>query len=72
MISLTAGHKSFGNYCMNEKLLPHMQNIHETIAWKQWDENPKSCWVTSHSAYVATETKLYGAKIDGLLPPNFL
>ena len=22
---------------------------------------------TSHSAYVATETKLYGAKIDGLL-----
>ena len=45
VISLTAGHKSFGNYCMNEKLLPHMQNIHETIAWKQWDENPKSCWV---------------------------
>ena len=27
---------------------------------------------TSHSAYVATETKLVGAKIDGLLPPNFL
>ena len=27
---------------------------------------------TSHSAYVATETELYGAKIDGLLPPNFL
>ena len=27
---------------------------------------------TCHSAYVATETKLYGAKIDGLLPPNFL
>ena len=26
---------------------------------------------TSHSAYVATETELYGAKIDGLLPPNF-
>ena len=45
MISLTAGHKSFGNYCMNEKLLPHMQNIHETIAWKQSDEKPKSCWV---------------------------
>ena len=28
--------------------------------------------VTSHSAYVATETELVGAKIDGLLPPNFL
>ena len=27
---------------------------------------------TSHSAYVATETELVGAKIDGLLPPNFL
>ena len=27
---------------------------------------------TSHSAYVATETELYGAKIDGLLLPNFL
>ena len=27
---------------------------------------------TSHSAYVATETELDGAKIDGLLPPNFL
>ena len=27
---------------------------------------------TSHSAYVATETKSNGAKIDGLLPPNFL
>ena len=28
--------------------------------------------LTSHAAYVATETELYGAKIDGLLPPNFL
>ena len=28
--------------------------------------------ITSRSAYVAIETKLYGAKIDGLLPPNFL
>ena len=28
--------------------------------------------ITSHSAYVATETELVGAKIDGLLPPNFL
>ena len=27
---------------------------------------------TSHLAYVATETELDGAKIDGLLPPNFL
>ena len=27
---------------------------------------------TSHSAYVATETELDGAKIDGLLPPNIL
>ena len=27
---------------------------------------------TSHSAYVATGTELYGAKVDGLLPPNFL
>ena len=27
---------------------------------------------TSHSAYVATKTELDGAKIDGLLPPNFL
>ena len=33
-----------------------------------------SIWTmyTSHSAYVATETELDGAKIDGLLPPNFL
>ena len=30
------------------------------------------CMYTSHSAYVATETELVGAKIDGLLPPNFL
>ena len=29
-----------------------------------------SCPVTSHSAYVATETELVGAKIDGLLPPK--
>ena len=29
-------------------------------------------YVTSHSAYAATETELYAAKIDGLLPPNFL
>ena len=28
--------------------------------------------LTSHSAYAATETELYAAKIDGLLPPNFL
>ena len=28
--------------------------------------------ITSHSAYVATETELDGAKIDGLLPPNIL
>ena len=27
---------------------------------------------TSHSAYVATETESVVAKIDGLLPPNFL
>ena len=27
------------------------------------------CHITSHSAYVATETELYGAKIDGLLAP---
>ena len=32
----------------------------------------KSWSHTSHSAYVATETELVGAKIDGLLPPNFL
>ena len=32
----------------------------------------QSSSVTSHSAYVATETELVGAKIDGLLPPNFL
>ena len=31
-----------------------------------------SCLFTSHSAYVATETELVVAKIDGLLPPNFL
>ena len=31
------------------------------------------CWIiTSHSAYVATETESNGVKIDGLLPPNFL
>ena len=28
--------------------------------------------ITSHSAYAATETELYAAKIDGLLLPNFL
>ena len=28
--------------------------------------------ITSHSAYVATETELYGAKIDGFLYPNFM
>ena len=28
--------------------------------------------LTSHSAYVATETKLHGAKIDGFLYPNFM
>ena len=27
---------------------------------------------TSHSAYVATSTESDGAKIDGLLTPNFL
>ena len=27
---------------------------------------------TSHSVYVATETESNGAKIDELLPPNFL
>ena len=27
---------------------------------------------TSHSAYDATETESNGAKIDGLLPPNFM
>ena len=27
---------------------------------------------TSHSVYVATETESNGAKIVGLLPPNFL
>ena len=33
----------------------------------------KQQWLhTSHSAYVATETELDGAKIDGLLPPNIL
>ena len=31
-----------------------------------------SCSLTSHSAYVATETELYGAKIDGLFTPIFL
>ena len=30
------------------------------------------CLLTSHSAYVATETELVGTKIDGLLPSNFL
>ena len=28
--------------------------------------------ITSHSAYVATETESNGVKIDGLLPPSFL
>ena len=28
-------------------------------------------YITSHSAYAETETKLLDAKIDGLLPPNF-
>ena len=31
-----------------------------------------SFYFTSHSAYVATETESNGAKIDGLLPPNFM
>ena len=30
------------------------------------------CENTGHSAYVATATESDGAKIDGLLPPNFL
>ena len=37
-----------------------------------WAVQQQRLWHTSHSAYVATETKLVGAKIDGLLPPNFL
>ena len=32
----------------------------------------KLCYCTSHSAYAATETESVVAKIDGLLPPNFL
>ena len=36
------------------------------------EQDTVDCVYTSHSAYVATETELYGAKIDGLLPPNFL
>ena len=29
-------------------------------------------FLTSYSAYVATEIELVGAKVDGLLPSNFL
>ena len=36
-----------------------------------WAVQQQRLWHTSHSAYVATETKLVGAKIDGLLPPIF-
>ena len=42
------------------------QSVHQNLHWKLGQQ------ATSHSAYVATETELYGAKIDGLLPPNFL
>ena len=40
----------------------------------RWDERliDQASDITSHSAYAATETELYAAKIDGLLPPNFL
>ena len=37
------------------------------------ENSTKSTYMhTSHSAYAATETESNGAKIDGLLPPNFL
>ena len=34
--------------------------------------SPASLISPSHSAYAATETESVVAKIDGLLPPNFL
>ena len=37
-----------------------------------FNERYGCCQITSHSAYVATETELYGAKIDGFLYPNFM
>ena len=44
--------------------------------WKtneMYDTYPEISWyTTSHSAYAATETESNGAKIDGLLPPNFM
>ena len=49
----------------------HFQNVFNSanlpIKW-----NSQNCKITSHSAYVATETELVVAKIDGLLTPNFL
>ena len=46
--------------------------FHETRRHEKPWSHISHCLDTSHSAYVATETELYGAKIDGLLPPNFL
>ena len=34
--------------------------------------NTYYCTDTSHSAYDATSTELYGVKIDGFLYPNFI
>jgi hypothetical protein len=42
--------------------------FYETLQKK----DSERCMFTSHSAYVATSTESDGAKIDGLLTPNFL
>ena len=45
------------------------------LEWLDWltaqDVYNKGCLCTSHSAYIATSTESNGAKIDGLLNPNF-
>ena len=43
-------------------------SLSDSLAGKRENE----CRLTGHSAYVATATESDGAKIDGLLPPNFL
>ena len=63
---------------VNRKARPVVEGEHD----KSWNDHGfilqslqhQTCFLfyTSHSAYVATETELVVAKIDGLLPPNFL
>ena len=59
-----------GKSCVNSDVLE--RSIFQTF-WKQeCCTNFLLLEFTSHSAYAATETESVVAKIDGLLPPNFL